>query len=378
MSDYNTTMLSLEPGDSLSGRYRLERVIGEGGMAVVWLATDLNLDRHVAIKVLPTALSRDVRAITRLKAEAVRNLELTHPNIVRLYGFEQDPVRGNQAYLVMQYVEGGTLHEILAEYPNGLPKDELEKWSKEIASAVDFAHERGVLHRDIKPSNIIIEDATGIAYLMDFGIARETRDTMTMVTGRQQESSGTLPYMSPQQLVGKNNKSNDIYSFAATLYEALCGHPPFHTGEIAYQIREIDPEPIESLSKNENSSLLAGLAKDAGKRPGTCFELLTCQPSVSVRPCQSKSVVSQFKQGYNDATKKEINPVFASRKSGQPYADRLTPATKASRHNASTGFAMVVASFIIWFVGGWEVQLWALILFAAGVSRIKWSDYSGK
>jgi len=273
MSDNNTTVLSLEPGDSLSGRYRLEKVIGEGGMAAVWLATDLNLDRPVAIKVLPTALSRDTRSITRLKAEANRNLDLPHANIVRLYSFEQDPVRGNQAFLVMQYVEGRTLHELLAEHPDGLPKKQLQKWSAQIASAIDFAHKRGVLHRDIKPSNIIIEKATGDAYLMDFGIARETRDTMTMVTGRQ-ESSGTLPYMSPQQLVGKNHKSNDIYSFAATLYEGFCGHPPFRTGDIAYQIREIDAEPIEALSKAANAALLAGLAKDSDMRPGTCMAML--------------------------------------------------------------------------------------------------------
>jgi len=273
LSNNNQTILSLESGDALLGRYVLDHILGEGGMAAVWLATDLNLDRPVAIKVLPTALSRDTRSITRLKAEANRNLDLPHANIVRLYSFEQDPVRGNQAFLVMQYVEGRTLHELLAEHPDGLPKKQLQKWSAQIASAIDFAHKRGVLHRDIKPSNIIIEKATGDAYLMDFGIARETRDTMTMVTGRQ-ESSGTLPYMSPQQLVGKNHKSNDIYSFAATLYEGFCGHPPFRTGDIAYQIREIDAEPIEALSKAANAALLAGLAKDSDKRPETCERLL--------------------------------------------------------------------------------------------------------
>lgn len=306
MSDNNTTVLSLEPGDSLSGRYRLEKVIGEGGMAVVWMATDLNLDRPVAIKVLPTALSRDTRSITRLKAEANRNLDLTHANIVRLYSFEQDPVRGNQAFLVMQYVEGRTLHELLAEHPNGLPKKQLQKWSAQIASAVDFAHKRGVLHRDIKPSNIIIEEATGMAFLMDFGIARETRDTMTMMTGRQ-ESSGTLPYMSPQQLVGKNHKSNDIYSFTATLYEAFCGHPPFRTGDIAYQIREIDAEPIESLSKTANAALLAGLAKDADKRPETCMAILR----VSIAQKEAATAIGGDDKAEGKATAKGFEAVEA-------------------------------------------------------------------
>jgi serine/threonine protein kinase len=351
MSDYNTTMLSLEPGDSLSGRYRLERVIGEGGMAVVWLATDLNLDRLVAIKVLPTALSRDVRAITRLKAEAVRNLELTHPNIVRLHSFEQDPVRGNQAYLVMQCVEGKTLHEYLAEHPDGLPKKQVQKWSAQIAAAIDFAHKRGILHRDIKPSNIIIENATGDAYLMDFGIAREARDTMTMVTGRQQESSGTLPYMSPQQLVGKNDKSNDIYSFAATLYEALCGHPPFYTGEIAYQIREIEPEPIESLSKSANAALLAGLAKDASKRPGTCMAMLRASSS-------QPQVISTVAPG--------------DTKAGENISPATTPIIEASpiEHEAKPtshwSFVMLASSAVIlvalYLVGHGLIAIWSVFI----------------
>ena len=268
------TILSLQPGDLLGGRYELTQILGSGGMGVVWLAYDQRLDgRAVAIKVLPAALSTDKRAVTRLKAEATRNLDLTHPHIVRLYTFDQDPARQEVAFLVMQYIEGKTLNDLLADHPEGLPFYQLRPWFEQIAGAIDFAHGKGILHRDIKPSNIIIEERTSTAYLMDFGIAREARDSMTRVTGLR-DSSGTLPYMSPQQIRGKNEKSNDIYSFAATLYEALSGNPPFHTGDIAYQIREVEAEDIAHVSRSLNLKLRHGLAKESSGRPVSCQDLL--------------------------------------------------------------------------------------------------------
>jgi serine/threonine protein kinase len=289
MQSHDHTMLSLQTGDTLCGRYRLERVLGQGGMGAVWLATDTQLDRQVAIKVLPAVLCRDKRAVARLKDEAKRNLDLTHPNIVRLYNFEQDPARGDAAFLVMQYVEGQTLNDLLAEHPKGLPLDRLKPWFEQVADAIDFAHAKGILHRDIKPANIMIESKTGAAYLMDFGIAAEARDTMTRVTGAQ-DSSGTLPYMSPQQLMGKNDKSNDVYSFAATLYEALSGHPPFHTGDIAYQIRHAEPEPIKGVSEAVHEALAAGLCKEAVKRPSLCASILLCLNDVPTLPLASENI----------------------------------------------------------------------------------------
>lgn len=289
MHSHDHTMLSLNAGDTLVGRYRLERILGQGGMGAVWLAFDNQLERHVAIKVLPTALCRDKRAVARLKEEAKRNLDLTHPNIVRLHTFEQDPARGDSAFLVMQYVEGQTLNDLLADQPKGMPIEKVRPWFEQVAAAIDFAHTKDILHRDIKPSNIIIEAKTNTAYLMDFGIAREARDTMTRVTGMQ-DSSGTLPYMSPQQLMGKNDKTNDIYSLAATLYEVLCGHPPFNTGDIISQIHNSEPETIEALPSTINAALAAGLNKVPSKRPPCAAQLLAKYPSSST----TKSASSVF------------------------------------------------------------------------------------
>ncbi len=268
--DFDQTILSLEKGETLSGRYKLIRELGRGGMGVVWLAEDTALDHQVALKLLPAALGQSSRAIGRLKQEAKRNLQLTHPHIVRLLTFEQDAARHNLAYLVMQYIEGQTLDDLLDVHPNGLPLHRIQQLAMQIGQAIDFAHSKGVLHRDIKPSNIIINPYSG-AYLMDFGIAREAKDTITRITGR--DSSGTLPYMSPQQLRGENSRSNDIYSFAATLYEALSGQPPFSTGDLQFQIIREIPKSISTQPNQVNNALLSGLSKKVENRPSSATNL---------------------------------------------------------------------------------------------------------
>ena len=283
-----TLVAAAESGDLLCERYRLVREIGRGGMGVVWLAEDVKLDdRSVALKLLPTVLSRNKRAIARLKKEAVTCLDLTHPQIVRLYNFEQDPTRGDDAFLVMQYVQGQTLDDLLAEHPDGLPLDRVSKWAGQLAQALDHAHANQILHRDLKPSNVMI-DGEDNALLMDFGIAREAKDTMTRVTGR--DSSGTLPYMSPQQVMGENSTSNDIYSLAATLYEALKGEPPFTTGDLVQQIRHVPVGPIDGQQEQVNDALLAGLAKEKEARPGSASELVQtmCGGTPLARPRTAK------------------------------------------------------------------------------------------
>jgi len=269
--DFDQTIVALDADTVLNGRYRLVRELGRGGMGVVWLAADEHLDeREVAIKLLPAVLYRNARAVARLKKEALAGSELSHPHIVRLINFEIDASRGDLAFLVMQYVEGRTLDELLVDHPEGLPLERVVKWARQIGEALDFAHAKGVLHRDVKPSNIIV-DGRDDAYLMDFSIACELRASITRVTGR--DSSGTLPYMSPQQLKGENHASNDVYSFAATLYEAVSGQPPFVHGELAYQIQQVPARPTQRLPAIADNALLAGLAKDAVGRPSSAGAL---------------------------------------------------------------------------------------------------------
>ena len=240
-------LVTIQPGAAgtlLAGRYRIVRQLGQGGMGSVWLAEDTQLDnKQFAIKMLPSILVSNKRAYRQLKDEALVARKLTHPNIVTLRAFEEN--KGNP-FLVMDYIEGQTLDDYLAEVGNGeqgtgngraastrppsggLPEDEVIRLLKPIAAALDYAHGEGVVHRDVKPANVMIRK-DGHPFILDFGIAREIQETMTRVTGKL--SSGTLLYMSPEQLRGQPPKpAQDVYSFAAMVYECLKGEPPFFRG----------------------------------------------------------------------------------------------------------------------------------------------------
>jgi serine/threonine protein kinase len=258
----------------LGGQYRILKKLGKGGMAVVYLAEDMEMDdRLVAIKVLPPELSDNDRAVENLRREAVIAISLTHPNIIRLHGFHSDH---EVKYLVMEYVDGQTLEQKLAKSKDGkLSLDELLPIIEKVAAALDYAHNRKppVFHRDLKPSNIMI-GKDGEVRLMDFGIAREMKDSYTSVTGRQ-DTSGTLPYMSPEQVRGKRASAQmDIYSLGVVCYECLNGRPAFYTGELTYQILHEPPEPLEGVSSHVNEALQHALAKDADARPVSAGKLV--------------------------------------------------------------------------------------------------------
>ena len=253
----------------LAGRYRLVRKLGEGGMGSVWLAEDETLDgREVALKTLPPFLAQNARAIGHLREEAKLALRLSHPHIATLRGFEEDETA---AFLVMDYVDGGTLDDLLCR-EGPLSVSQARGLFALLAEALDYAHGRGVIHRDIKPSNILIAQ-DGTPYLSDFGIGREIKDTATRFTGTS--TSGTLPYMSPEQLRGERpTPAQDIYSFAATIYEALTGDPPFCRGEIAYQIENVEPEPLPESGDALTAQVMRALSKTPERRPGTAVSML--------------------------------------------------------------------------------------------------------
>ena len=275
----NDAMTSAGSGEGtlLANRYRVVRQLGQGGMGSVWLAEDTQLDnKPFAIKMLPAILVANKRAYRQLKDEALVAMKLTHPNIVTLRAFEEN--NGNP-FLVMDYIAGQALDDYLVE-KGKLPEDEAIRVLRPIAAALDYAHGEGVVHRDVKPANVMIRK-DGHPFILDFGIAREIQETMTRVTGKL--SSGTLLYMSPEQLHGASPKpAQDIYSFAAMAYECLKGEPPFVRGQIEYQIDNDMPEPLYANAHAEltgkaailAAGVMSGLAKKPVDRPPSCTNVL--------------------------------------------------------------------------------------------------------
>lgn len=307
--DSQPTIPGEPSGQILSGRYKIVREIGSGGMGTVYLAEDTELDNmQVAVKVLPTILSNNKRSIDNLRREAKTALKLTHPNIVRLHTFQSDEAI---KYLVMEYVDGGNLEEKILK-AGALNVDDTLKIFTQVAAGLDYAHSQNVLHRDIKPANIMLTK-DGKAKLADFGIARQLKDSMTRITGK--ETSGTLLYMAPEQFRGgEPDHRSDIYSLAASIYECISGHPPFWRGSIEYQIMNEEPAPLEKLNDNQNTVLLRALSKDSKERQSVAKELID---EFNADPAKV-DLEAKRSLGDNMADKKltNVNRKVANKKSG--------------------------------------------------------------
>ncbi len=231
---YNPSHLSLTPGSRL-GPYEVTALLGEGGMGQVYRATDTNLKRQVAIKVLPASLAGDVDRLARFQREAEVLAALNHPNIAQIYGLEKTP---DVTALVMELVEGEDLSQRIAK--GAIPIDEALPIAKQIAEALEAAHEQGIVHRDLKPANIKVR-ADGTVKVLDFGLAKAleahassaTADNAPTITSPAQMTGvgvilGTAAYMAPEQARGKAvDKRADIWAFGAVLFEMLTGKRAF-------------------------------------------------------------------------------------------------------------------------------------------------------
>jgi serine/threonine-protein kinase len=262
---------------ALAGSYRLERELGAGGMATVYLAADLKHDRKVAIKVLKPELAA-VLGAERFVQEITTTASLQHPHILPLYdsgrtGGQSDGRGDEFLFYVMPYIQGETLRERL-DRETQLGVEDAVRIASEVADALDYAHRQGIVHRDIKPENILLQD--GRAMVADFGIALAVS---AAAGGRMTEtglSLGTPHYMSPEQATAEKELSarSDVYSLASVLYEMLAGDPP-HTGTSAQQIiMKIVTDvarPVTELRKSVPPNVAAALAKGLEKLPADRF-----------------------------------------------------------------------------------------------------------
>ncbi|MFI9558979.1 Stk1 family PASTA domain-containing Ser/Thr kinase [Nonomuraea endophytica] len=256
----------------LGGRYELDGVVGRGGMAEVYRARDIRLDRIVAIKTLRADLARDHTFQARFRREAQSAASLNHPAVVAVYDTGEDGTEGTPVpYIVMEYVDGRTLRDLLRQDRRLMPERAVELVDG-ILRALDYSHRGGIVHRDIKPANVMITRA-GDVKVMDFGIARAMADSAATMTQTAQVI-GTAQYLSPEQARGERvDARSDIYSTGCVLYELLTGQPPF-TGDspvaIAYQHVREEPIPPSQIDPEipawADAIVLKAMAKDPAQR----------------------------------------------------------------------------------------------------------------
>jgi serine/threonine protein kinase len=251
---------------AVGSQYLVDTEIGRGGMAVVYRARDLRLNRRVAIKVLPPELAFNADVRERFLREAQTSAQLAHPGIVPIYTVDEAE---QLVFFVMALVDGETLGERLLR-ERRLPVEQVRRILMDVADALAYAHAHGVVHRDIKPDNIMLERATGRAVVTDFGIARAAAgDSRLTVTG---VAIGTPAYMSPEQALGEREVDgrSDIYSLGIIAYQMLAGEPPFKASNTpAMLVKHVSetPRPLEQLRPDAPRAMINAIARALAKRP---------------------------------------------------------------------------------------------------------------
>ena len=321
-------------GRTLGGRYRLEAMVGHGGMASVYRGFDPNLNRRVAVKLIHSHLTSDPRFVRRFEAEAAAVAGLRHPNIIQVYDFSHD---GPTYYMVLDYLPGETLHarlNKLSQAGQRLPVPEAAAIAATIAEAVHYAHARGLVHRDIKPANIMLEP-DGRVILMDFGIAKVLDATGVTETGNV---LGTAKYMAPELVLGQApSPRSDIYSLGIMLFEMVAGEPPFDADSVMGLLHQHVHQPLPDLTDRNPAAppeleavVEQALQKDPAQRFATAQAMAAALRTAASAPPPANPTASRA----NDPT--VVDAHLTAPPAQPPIAARQPPPPTTSRANSPT------------------------------------------
>ncbi|MBW3665512.1 MAG: Stk1 family PASTA domain-containing Ser/Thr kinase [Actinobacteria bacterium] len=335
----------------LAGRYRLERLIGRGGMAEVWGGTDEVLQRDVAVKVLSTRFSDDEQFQRRFRREAQQAAALNHPNLVKVYDTGQ---HGDLPFIVMELVPGRSLQQVLAR--GGLTEDRSLEVCADVCAALEYAHQRGVIHRDVKPGNILLDD-DGTVKVTDLGIARAIDSHTVTETANV---LGTAAYLSPEQAQGVEvDARSDLYSLGVVLYEMLTGRQPFEGDSavgVAYQHvqeqpvapRRIDP----SISPPAEAIAVKAMAKNPTNRYATAAEM--------------RDDVLRARAGQTVSAPAVLSPDETAMLDAELIGNRPPRTALQHRRRRTVGYAILGLLTVLAFAGG----IWLLASSLTGESTV--------
>lgn len=314
--DLGETIRGLNSDMILFGRFKTKRILGRGGMGVVWLAEDLSNGREVALKFMPEIVSMDASAVHDLRKETRNGLLLSHPNVVQMIDIVEEDT---SAAIAMEYVDGPTLGKLRIQQPEHVfDAATLKPYVDQLLSALEYAHrEVKLFHRDLKPANLMLTSLDQLK-VADFGIASCVRDSVSRISVRA-SGAGTMVYASPQQLDGEVAKAaDDIYSLGATLYELLTGKPPFYSGDIMQQVKSRVP-PGVNVRRNEfgiegapipaawEEVIAACLEKEVSDRPA---DIAAVRDGLNGRPFKRTSGSTKSARGAAERGKSGGSPML--------------------------------------------------------------------
>ncbi|MGW3911911.1 Stk1 family PASTA domain-containing Ser/Thr kinase [Streptomyces sp. NPDC005070] len=354
----------MEEPRRLGGRYELGHVLGRGGMAEVYLAHDTRLGRTVAVKTLRADLARDPSFQARFRREAQSAASLNHPAIVAVYDTGEDYIDNTSIpYIVMEYVDGSTLRELLHSGRRLLPERSMEM-TIGILQALEYSHRAGIVHRDIKPANVMLT-RNGQVKVMDFGIARAMGDSgMTMT--QTAAVIGTAQYLSPEQAKGEQvDARSDLYSAGCLLYELLTVRPPF-VGDspvaVAYQHVREEPQPPSvfdpEITPEMDAIVLRALVKDPDYRYQSADEMRAdIEACLDGQPVAASAAMGSVGYGgygddqpttalrSSDAQATSMLPPMNPDDGGYGYDDR--PDRRRQKKNNTSTILLVVAGVLV-------------------------------